>query len=503
MQCSSPDEWPMARLELTGVQTDGLFLSSPLRVGVTGEKQESALCGTHALNNLLQGPYFSEVDMAGVAAALDDRERALMAEGDAAGGGGVDSAAYLSFMAADSSNVDESGNFSIEVLSACLRNFNLECVNMASPACAGARAAPLAQDAFLCNLHAHWLALRKLDGRWWNLNSLQTDNDGWGPTPISDFFLDTLLHSLQERRWSIFVVSGSFPPTDTAADVRGRGRWFDSEEVVAHARLVAAGGGGASKKQKLEHAAAAARLMLPGGAAAGDPQLAQALALSMASTPSGGSETLPPQLRQAPRAAASPSSDDFDADLRRALAASLEDQRPAPAAAASINRSAIATPASAVSGAPAAASAAASTTPASASAPVAAATTAPSGSMAAMTPREAAAAAAIKRAAAAAAAAAATTAAAAAAAAPAGTSTPSSSSAPTPATTVSGSDSAICAPLSGAAVAVTAPQCAASATGAVAAGATSLASDDVAADADEDEDEREQLRLAMELSMQQ
>lgn len=136
------------------------------------EKQESALCGTHCLNNLLQGPYFSEIDMAQIAHTLDDRERTLMAED------GTDSNAYLAYMAADSSNVDESGNFSVEVLATCLRNFNLELINLSSPDCSAIRENLLAQTGFICNLQSHWLALRKLGGRWWNLNSLQADNDG-------------------------------------------------------------------------------------------------------------------------------------------------------------------------------------------------------------------------------------------------------------------------------------------------------------------------------------
>lgn len=62
------------------------------------EKQESALCGTHAVNNLLQGPYYSEVDMASIAHSIDERERALMMQA------GTDSADYLSFMVSSTSS---------------------------------------------------------------------------------------------------------------------------------------------------------------------------------------------------------------------------------------------------------------------------------------------------------------------------------------------------------------------------------------------------------------
>ena len=42
------------------------------------EKQESMLCGQHCLNNLLQGPYFSAMDLANIAHDLDAREREFM-----------------------------------------------------------------------------------------------------------------------------------------------------------------------------------------------------------------------------------------------------------------------------------------------------------------------------------------------------------------------------------------------------------------------------------------
>ena len=44
------------------------------------EKQRSALCGQHCLNNLLQGPFFGVMDLAEIAHELDARERQLMME---------------------------------------------------------------------------------------------------------------------------------------------------------------------------------------------------------------------------------------------------------------------------------------------------------------------------------------------------------------------------------------------------------------------------------------
>ncbi len=44
-------------------------------------QQEGQLCAKHCLNALLQGPYFTEFDLATIAKTIDDEERLKMAEG--------------------------------------------------------------------------------------------------------------------------------------------------------------------------------------------------------------------------------------------------------------------------------------------------------------------------------------------------------------------------------------------------------------------------------------
>uniref|UniRef100_A0A2K5RJ22 ubiquitinyl hydrolase 1 n=1 Tax=Cebus imitator TaxID=2715852 RepID=A0A2K5RJ22_CEBIM len=56
------------------------------------EKQEGSLCAQHCLNNLLQGEYFSPVELASIAHQLDEEERMRMAEG------GVTSEDYRAFL---------------------------------------------------------------------------------------------------------------------------------------------------------------------------------------------------------------------------------------------------------------------------------------------------------------------------------------------------------------------------------------------------------------------
>lgn len=42
------------------------------------EEQESGFCGVHCTNNLLQGPYFTEVDFSTIALEMDEAEKKLM-----------------------------------------------------------------------------------------------------------------------------------------------------------------------------------------------------------------------------------------------------------------------------------------------------------------------------------------------------------------------------------------------------------------------------------------
>nr|KAF6483208.1 ataxin 3 [Rousettus aegyptiacus] len=74
------------------------------------EKQEGSLCAQHCLNNLLQGEYFSPVELSSIAHQLDEEERMRMAEG------GVTSEDYRTFLQQPSGNMDDSGFFSIQTI---------------------------------------------------------------------------------------------------------------------------------------------------------------------------------------------------------------------------------------------------------------------------------------------------------------------------------------------------------------------------------------------------
>uniref|UniRef100_A0A3Q2Z8R8 ubiquitinyl hydrolase 1 n=1 Tax=Hippocampus comes TaxID=109280 RepID=A0A3Q2Z8R8_HIPCM len=55
-------------------------------------EQEGSLCAQHCLNNLLQGEYFTPVDLSSIAHQLDEEERMRMAEG------GMGSDEYQTFL---------------------------------------------------------------------------------------------------------------------------------------------------------------------------------------------------------------------------------------------------------------------------------------------------------------------------------------------------------------------------------------------------------------------
>ncbi|KAM4540631.1 ataxin-3 [Fundulus diaphanus] len=164
------------------------------------EKQEGSLCAQHCLNNLLQGEYFTPVDLSSIAHQLDEEERMRMAEG------GMASEEYRTFLQQPSVNMDDSGFFSIQVISNALRVWGLELILFNSPEYRRLMINPINEKAFICNYKEHWFTIRKLGQQWFNLNSLLT-----GPELISDTYLALFLAQLQQEGYSIFVIRGNLP----------------------------------------------------------------------------------------------------------------------------------------------------------------------------------------------------------------------------------------------------------------------------------------------------
>jgi len=168
------------------------------------EKQEGQLCAQHCLNALLQGPYYTAVDLATIAGQLDEEERRRMAGGTA----GENSDEYRRFIAQPSANMDDTGFFSVQVIANAIGVWGLEIISYTSSdsRSISARNNPTSQTAFICNYREHWFTIRKLGNQWFNLNSLLT-----GPELISNTFLSLFLTQLETEGYSIHLVCGNLP----------------------------------------------------------------------------------------------------------------------------------------------------------------------------------------------------------------------------------------------------------------------------------------------------
>ncbi|KAI8846475.1 Josephin-domain-containing protein, partial [Chytridium lagenaria] len=151
------------------------------------ERQEGQLCAQHALNGLLQGPYFTAVDLSSLGKELDDKEMEIT----------------KSFLKDGSYNMDDSGFFSVQVMEKALEVWNLRLSPITSQENAAAREDPAAQQAFILNFQEHC-----------------TKN---APSHVSETYLALLLKQFESDGYSVFVVEGQLPPTEeTPKPVPGR-----------------------------------------------------------------------------------------------------------------------------------------------------------------------------------------------------------------------------------------------------------------------------------------
>uniref|UniRef100_A0A7S1C243 ubiquitinyl hydrolase 1 n=1 Tax=Corethron hystrix TaxID=216773 RepID=A0A7S1C243_9STRA len=193
------------------------------------ERQVAALCGQHALNNLCQTPSaFSVSSLAHIAEQLDAVEMTYMAQNNE---GGTRSKDYLKRLSEGSGNVDEAGNFSIQVLRAALENrYGLSLPNIQQKG-VGDSVEVTELEGFICNRHSHWFAIRKINGRFWNLDSTKER-----PEQISHFKLATEIEGLQNGGYSVFcVIDGPLPPASTTMEERSLGNpeyWWNEAHLV-------------------------------------------------------------------------------------------------------------------------------------------------------------------------------------------------------------------------------------------------------------------------------
>lgn len=137
-------------------------------------------------------------------------------------GGDKDHPDYIRYIAANQNNhVNSSGNFSLEVLSEALKNFSLTLVRHGSQESRDnglEKPEQLTRNAaYICNFRAHWLALRRIGGVWYNLNSLSGFSEIKAePISVKDGYLAMYLMQLKLEGYSIFTVLGELPRANSS-----------------------------------------------------------------------------------------------------------------------------------------------------------------------------------------------------------------------------------------------------------------------------------------------
>jgi len=147
---------------------------------------------------------FTAVDLADIAKDLDSKELEAIAEGS----GGIDSKDYKSASKAASNNYDDSGFFSIQVLTIALKSFNLDLVPFTSTE-VGAAYPPELEKAFIINMNEHWRFGDK-DKYWFNLNSTLEK-----PEHITPTYLTLYLQQIKNENGRIHAIRGEFPQSDS------------------------------------------------------------------------------------------------------------------------------------------------------------------------------------------------------------------------------------------------------------------------------------------------
>lgn len=176
----------------------------PETIWIYHERQEALLCGQHALNNLVQSDAFGASELATIAQNLDIMELQFMAENNE---GGINSPDYRARLLEGSHHVDSQGNFSIEVLKAAIQNmYGVSLPHLSQKDLLGGRHDITEYQGFLCHKSDHWFSIRKIGGRFWNLNSTLER-----PTVISHFTLAKEMDTCHKEGYTIFCVPSGLP----------------------------------------------------------------------------------------------------------------------------------------------------------------------------------------------------------------------------------------------------------------------------------------------------
>jgi len=118
---------------------------------------------------------------------------------------------YLRRLNEGSGNVDEMGNFSIQVLRAALQQqYDLSLPSIGQNDLDFGTRDITSYPGFVCNRSSHWFTIRSLGNKFWNLNSTLEK-----PQLISNFRLAAELEALQQSGYAVFVITArELPPPD-------------------------------------------------------------------------------------------------------------------------------------------------------------------------------------------------------------------------------------------------------------------------------------------------
>ncbi|KAF9653252.1 Josephin-domain-containing protein, partial [Thelephora ganbajun] len=271
------------------------------------ERQEegSMLCAQHALNNLLRTQSvirplhlslqltidlqrnFSAPDLSAIARGLDELEQSY----------------HEDRRRGSSTNMDDTGFFSLQVLQKALEVWSLSLVSWRSEEMSKYTSHPHTQLAFVLNLNEHWFTLRRFgaapnsiddlnpgQGHWFNLNSFLRK-----PEWVGKLYLSMVLQQSEQEGYSVFVIKRMDPTQKTAIP--------ETEADRLAARLPDPSGGSPSLPVNSSHtvsphAPGASRFGHPDDdvelqAAMEDRELQAALQASLMSEPSPVSATQP------------------------------------------------------------------------------------------------------------------------------------------------------------------------------------------------------------------
>ena len=253
------------------------------------ERQSAALCGQHCLNNLLQGFHFSVDSLAEIAAEVDERERKVM-----------QSEGFGSACGSGSQNVDQAGNFSIQVLREALSRVGLSLTSLMAESLRASDMDVTTRSGFVLHKDNHWFTVRSVNGNFWNLDSVKPR-----PLRISHFDLAREMGEFLNAGYIAFTCldSQGFPaklPDPPSEDwqvdsVRNEFLWSEKDLITGteNDRSSLSTWSKAGQGMRLDGGGGSSATAIDVDEMSEDQQMQAAISASMQAANGGGSSSIP------------------------------------------------------------------------------------------------------------------------------------------------------------------------------------------------------------------